>query len=276
MGERRICEYCNAEIDTEERVCPFCGAQLPDLQEYDAIPESAEEIITEPKTIEELQKYALQKGMPLVRMRFFIGVDYTEPRAFGIYRDGDRVIVYKNKDNGQRAIRYDGTDEQFAVREIFDKLLSECHNRGIYPDAEDGTNTGAPQRSTGGKGETKNKIIGFGIVAFALGFILITTIGSARKHKDDGYYRYGNEYYYRYGNSWSVYDYYYDDWVETSYFPEDSYSSYSIGEYYDDSWAVSDFQSSDVWDDWNSDSSYDYSSSYDSWDSGGTDWGSDW
>ncbi len=67
-------------------------------------------------------------------MRFFIGENYREPRAFGICRDNGEWIVYKNKDDGNRFIRYRGLDEEVAVEEIFGKLLDECHLRGIVPE----------------------------------------------------------------------------------------------------------------------------------------------
>ena len=90
-----------------------------------------------PKTIQELKDFCDSKGMPLEKMRFFIGKDFREPCAFGIYKDGSWYVVYKNKDNGSRAVRYHGPDEAYAVKEIYLKLLDECHNRGIYPDRDE-------------------------------------------------------------------------------------------------------------------------------------------
>ncbi len=74
--------------------------------------------------------------MPLLKMRFFIEEDFRLPKAFGIYRDGNDIVVYKNKADGTRVIRYQGPDEEYAVSDIFAKLLEECHNRGIYPDGK--------------------------------------------------------------------------------------------------------------------------------------------
>ncbi len=100
-------------------------------QTTELIPENANQ---SPRTIEELRKYCLDKGMPLSKMRFFIGTDFREPRAFGIFRDGENFIVYKNKSDGSRTIRYSGSDEAYAVNELYQKILDECHKRGIYPD----------------------------------------------------------------------------------------------------------------------------------------------
>ncbi len=72
--------------------------------------------------------------MPLLRMRFFIGQDFREPRAFGICKKENEYIVYKNKSDGSRFIRYRGLDEETAVFELFSKLLDESHHRGIFPE----------------------------------------------------------------------------------------------------------------------------------------------
>lgn len=59
-----------------------------------------------PKTIEELKQFCADKGMPLEQMRFYIGEDYREPRAFGIYQDENgEFVVCKDKSDGSRAIR---------------------------------------------------------------------------------------------------------------------------------------------------------------------------
>ena len=50
-----------------------------------------------PKTIEELKAFCAEKGMPLEQMRFYIGEDFPEPRAFGIFQDENgEFVVYKN------------------------------------------------------------------------------------------------------------------------------------------------------------------------------------
>ena len=254
-----------------------------ELSETIPAPEpETEETITHPTTILELQKYCEQHGMPLLRMRFFIGEDYRKPKAFGIYREGDQFVVYKNKDTGERAVRYCGPDEAYAVEEIFQKLLSECHKRGIYPDGESGysdapASRGYPKRS----GKNTGSMLAIGILAFTLGVGLTAGIASYRKHKNDGYYQYGDTYYYRYGDDWSYYDpsvetWYFDDDVS---FPYEDYTGYSVGEDYSSGWGITDIETTSIWDDWHasdSGSSWDSSSSYDSWDSGGTDWSSDW
>ena len=258
-----------------------------------------------PKTIEELQAYCASHNMPLRKMRFFIGEDYRQPKAFGIYRDGDEVVVYKNKDNGERAIRYRGRFEERGVREIYDKLLDECHKRGIYPDGKpvarsgggSGTSSSRKRKKRGGgclSSMIQHPFLFF-IVLILLGAI-VSSCSDSIGHRSDGYFRRpgDDKVYYHYGNDWY---YTYDEnesgyWYETDEFPESDYQSYSLGDAWSSDWGVSDFRESSTWDDlhtssYSSSSSSDYDSwdssdsdwggsDYDSWDSGDTDWGSDW
>jgi hypothetical protein len=137
MASTSKCPFCDGVVRSDEKTCPHCGA----VNRY--FVEDTPRTVIQPKTIEELQEYCAERGMPLLRMRFFIGEDYREPKAFGIYRDGRDVIVYKNKSDGSRAVRYRGPDEAHGVNELFQKLLSECHNRGIYPDGKPVTRSSA-------------------------------------------------------------------------------------------------------------------------------------
>ncbi|MBR5095229.1 MAG: hypothetical protein IK095_09045 [Oscillospiraceae bacterium] len=274
------CPYCGSTLRSDEKVCPNCGAA------NEHYVQDTPRTIQKPRTIQELKEYCAERGMPLLRMRFFIGEDYREPRAFGIYRDGEDVIVYKNKADGSRAVRYRGPDEERGVSELFQKLLDECHNRGIYPD-------GAPPVRSGGSTKKDKKDAKKGCLsafkAFALWFLVLIVFGgisscvSSCRHSKDGYYSNGNgTVYYHYGDDWY---YTYDDnsagyWY-SSYggFPESDYEQYAMGDSWSSDWGVSNFKSSSTWDsivESESSNSSDYSSDYDSWDSGGTDWDSDW
>ena len=117
------CYHCGEPLSKKDKVCPRCGAEILPPQE--------------PKTIYELRWFCAQHNMPLTQMRFFLGEDHQEPRAFGIYQedDGD-FVVYKNKADGERVVRYKGPDEAHAVHEIYQKLLSEIAQRkggGLQP-----------------------------------------------------------------------------------------------------------------------------------------------
>jgi hypothetical protein len=269
MASTGKCPYCGSTVRSDEQKCPNCGAANENY-----VAEMPRTVFL-PKTIEELKEYCAERGMPLLRMRFFIGEDYREPRAFGIYRDGGNVVVYKNKADGSRAIRYQGPDEEHAVNEIFQKLLSECHNRGIYPD-------GAPETRSGGSySRSKRKNNSKSILRMVLVWFLFIAFAAGIKgcaHRNDGYYSNGNgKVYYLYGGDWY---YTYDDnyagyWYETSSFPEQNYQDYNLGDTWTSDWGVSNFKNSSTWDSIQ-ESHSSSSSDYDSWDSSDTDWDSDW
>lgn len=144
------CEYCGAVIDDQLDHCPNCGAENKNIRRTTD---------HTPKTIEELQQwYADRKLPPYETTRFFIGQNYTGKKAFGIYREGDEVIVYKNKADGTRAIRYQGTDEAYGVNELYLKLKSEILN----------------QKANQGKKKGKKvdgKTVGFGCLGVFLSFV---------------------------------------------------------------------------------------------------------
>ncbi len=267
MASTNTCPYCGSTVTSKDKVCPSCGAP------NEGYVSETERQIFLPKTIEELKEYCSERGMPLLKMRFFIGEDYRQPKAFGIYQDGGNFIVYKNKANGDRAVRYSGPDEEHAVGELFAKLLEECHNRGIYPDGK------APETSSRGKTK-KKKTHPLAVLILAIFMItsLISTVSSCVAHRNDGYYSTGNgTVYYHYGSDW-YYTYDINDagyWYEADGFPAESYEEYALGEDWDSDWGVSNFKNSSTWEEIQ-ESHSSSSSDYDSWDSSDTDWDSDW
>lgn len=115
------CSYCGSYISDTDEKCPNCGATNEKLKRVGN---------GVPKTIDELKTWYVEHNLPSEEItRFFIGKNIEDPRAFGIYFDGINYIVYKNKDNGQRAIRYEGKDEQYAVNELYQKLKEEIQNQ---------------------------------------------------------------------------------------------------------------------------------------------------
>ena len=111
------CAYCkNWIVDTVDK-CPYCGAANANLKRY---------ADTTPKTIAELQQWYTDRNLPPEETtRFFIGRNFKAPKAFGIYQEGKNFIVYKNKADGSRAVRYKGPDEAYAVNELYLKLKEE-------------------------------------------------------------------------------------------------------------------------------------------------------
>ncbi|MBR5369991.1 MAG: hypothetical protein IK137_01660, partial [Bacilli bacterium] len=73
------CEYCNNYIDDSEEKCPSCGSPN---RYYNRVANQV------PTTIEELEKWYKDHNLPPYETtRFFIGIDYKDPKAFGIYKD---------------------------------------------------------------------------------------------------------------------------------------------------------------------------------------------
>lgn len=261
------CEYCESFIDDTLEKCPCCGAVNKNHMR---------QAVAEPKTIEQLLEYAKAHKLPLQDMRFFIGQDYKGARAFGIYKDDSgNFVVYKNKADGTRSIRYSGRDEAYAVNELYQKIRSEVSNQKMYQaqKRESANRTNGTQHRRQSKAVLVAACI---IIGLQLLIVIFAQLGPQQ-----GYYNYlGRDYYY-FDNDWYGYD---DDtgWSDVNAPSElnDNYSDYEV--MFPDS-GTSSFESSDYYyesrsSDWNSDSwdsgdSWDYS---DSWDSGSTDWDSDW
>ena len=257
------CEYCSAMIDETSERCPNCGAPLSGANRTSN---------EQPKTIEELQAWYVAHHLPPEEItRFFIGKNITEPKAFGIYKDGNGdCVVYKNKSTGERAIRYQGSDEAYAVNELYQRLRAEivdqkANRPSNQPPAADGK---------------KKKRKGCGCMIAILVIFLIGAILSVfDKTAPNGYYNYQGTQYYHQGSSWYYYDANSDDWYESEDIDidKDNANDYRV---YDHS--GKDFESSSWYDagsnsddyDWDDDDDWGGSSS--DWDSGSTDWDSDW
>ena len=252
------CPYCGGTIRSNERYCTKCGSPNSHYIEDTA------RVIIHPKTIDELKEYCAERDMPLLRMRFFIGEDYQGAQAFGIYKDEglDRYIVYKNKSDGSRAVRYSGPDEAYAVNEIYQKLLEECRKRGINPDHSlnetyaTTTNQYEPRsyqyKANTSKNSSKKtgsrifKTIVLIVIIVIVARIFLAGVGSCLA---------GNAFWSS-GSSGSG--------------SGSSWSSGSSGSGSGSSWDWGSDSGSSSWD---SDSG---SSSWDSWDSSDTSWDSDW
>jgi hypothetical protein len=257
------CDYCSAMIEETSERCPNCGAPLSGANRTSN---------EQPKTIEELQAWYVAHHLPPEEItRFFIGKNITEPKAFGIYKDtnGD-CVVYKNKSTGERVIRYQGSDETYAVNELYQRLRAEivdqkANRPSNQPPAADGK---------------KKKRKGCGCMIAILVLFLIGAILSVFDNTPpNGYYNYHGTQYYHQGSSWYYYDSNTDDWYESQDIDidKDNASDYRV---YDHS--GKDFESTSWYDagsnsddyDWDDDDDWGGSSS--DWDSGSTDWDSDW
>ena len=220
---RSKCEYCGSYVESTEENCPNCGAVNPNHRRNAA---------GVPQTIEELKGFCSKHNLPLEEMRFFIGVDYKKPKAFGIYQDGDgNFVVYKNKSDGSRAIRYKGTDEAYAVHELYLKMQSEVQKQKKYlstgggaSDAEQARRAAysdnpynrdrSPKRPGGIwgslSGQVKKRLVG--VVLLVLFFSSILAFDAMVP--DKGYYSYEGSYYYYDYHDWYRFDREQLDWIQ--------------------------------------------------------------
>ena len=257
------CNYCGALIDDASETCPKCGAPLSGEHR------TAKE---QPKTIEELKEWYVAHHLPPEEItRFFIGKNITEPKAFGIYRDGNGdFVVYKNKSTGERAVRYKGSDERYAVNELYQRLKAEI------ADQKSNRPSNSTQQPPAKKKKKKGCLIAI-IVFVALSILAAIFDNNA----PNGYYNYKGTQYYHQNSSWYYYDKEKDDWfpsTEAIDIDDKNAKDYQINNH-----VGKDFESTSWYDsgshsdnssDWDSDSDWDSGS--DSWDSGSTDWDSDW
>ncbi len=177
MASTGKCDYCGGVILSNEKTCPACGATNLHYVE------DAPSVVLTPHTIEELKEYCAERNMPLQRMRFFIGENYQKPKAFGIYQNNaGEFVVYKNKADGSRSIRYIGRDEEHAVSELYLKLLDECHKRNIWPDTPDGKPPKYVRTTPDNGNKKKSKswliflLLFFGIAVVCFGYVFLKAL----------------------------------------------------------------------------------------------------
>ncbi len=268
MNMKIKCDYCGSFISDTDEKCPNCGGVNSHL---------VRRAVGVPKTIEELKTWCMEQNIPLEQARFFIGEDYRGARAFGIYYDEktENYVVYKNKSDGSRAVRYEGKDEAYAVNELYQKLKEEILNQKEHLNTANSSGKAKSFLSRLGSVSWTVLVI---IMILLLGFWIFQDSGP-----DRGYYQYGNEtYYYQPSGGWYTYDA--GNWHSTSVDStlDDHYSDYYSSDDYDSDYDTSDFSDSSYYEessddsydsDWDSDDSWDSS---DSWDSGYSDWDSDW
>ena len=202
------CEYCDSMFDDTLENCPACGAPNANVRRSTS---------DQPTTIGGLMAWYDSKGLPGPEVtRFFIGQDYRGPRAFGIYKDENsgKFIVYKNKADGSRAVRYEGTDEAFAVNELHTRLKQEilqqkAHNLNAqnYKSSFSRPSSGRRRKSSSLLTALITLFCMFGIPAALFGIVTLKTLPAA-----PGYYQYGDSLYYHYDKD--IWGYYSDDYNE--------------------------------------------------------------
>lgn len=216
------CNYCGNFIEDTKEVCPHCGA----------INENYKRVVgDQPQTIEQLKEWYRARGLPEAHVtRFFIGEDYKGARAFGIYQDPytEEFVVYKNKDNGQRAVRYQGKDEAYAVNEIYMRLKQEIlqqksnnikKRQSGRGSAFGNYSTDTTKSKSTMPGPLKGILICLGVVVGGFGSILALGALIMLVEITPGYYSYDGKVYYRLDNyeaavtGWYVYEQEQEEWT---------------------------------------------------------------
>ena len=278
------CDYCGSYISEQDEFCSQCGAVNANFKRSSD---------GTPKTIEELKAWYMSRNLPPEETtRFFIGKNYKGPRAFGIYEENGEYIVYKNKNDGSRAVRYKGSDQAYAVNELYLKLKSEILNQKAHNiNNGSGLGTSSSSKSTNIIAKlfsSLSGIIGTAAILVTVGFFIATAYSFVRDFPYAGnYYKYGNDVYYcgsYVDDDWYVYDYDTNDYLPV-YIPQEMYDNIQSYKYADnEEWdeSIERFEDTDMGqyveslkESSSSDDDYSWSSS-DSWDSDSSDWDSDW
>lgn len=259
------CEYCGSMFDDTLEKCPNCGGTNNNVRR------STDD---QPTTIEGLKEWYKAKGLPDEEVtRFFIGRDYKGSKAFGIYKDEKgKCIVYKNKADGSRAVRYEGTDEAYAVNELLTRLKQEileqkgravnkaaAAERSLSPSELKPTLPEKDQKAELSPEEAqkiKKDLKTAGIVLLAVIAVVIGIIAAVKIHKKMsipyvGYYKYNGELYYHCEESrwyWARYDRDTKDWVMLDFLTgsdeelekRKTAKQYFLGEDYDSSYGAYD------------------------------------
>ena len=160
----------------------------------------------DPRTIEELRLwYAWHKLPPEEVTRFFIGKDIAEPKAFGIYKNEDgECVVYKNKASGERAIRYQGRDEELAVSELLQRLRDEIASQKArnkarrQPPLRAEVGGGSPAE-VGGHSQRMFSKKEKGFLGTMIAGVIALVMLASGNGIPDGYYQYQDQSYYRRG-----------------------------------------------------------------------------
>lgn len=209
------CEYCGNYIDDTAESCSKCGAANAHLRRTND---------ETPRTIAALKAWCEERGLTAEKTRFFVGEDYKQPKAFGIFQNGSgEFVVYKNKANGQRAIRYQGTDEAYAVNELWMRLQEEILNQRSHALENSRKSLEQQARSVTRSYPSRQPVPHYThqdssdaafIVRLFTGFlaiiIMISIMGGGSGKRAGtlrGYYQYDDKTYYFDDTSWSWYRY---------------------------------------------------------------------
>ena len=255
------CDFCGSYIDEQLETCPNCGAPNEHIKR---------EATGVPRTIEELKDFCAKNNVPLDKFHFHIGENYEGPQALGIYYDDQKkeYVVYKNKSDGSRMVRYHGHDEGYAVNEIYQKLKEQIGDYKAFRASKGAIHPGKPSASAVDERTKKVQRITWIIIIVVVLLVLFgSNIFGSSKKPSGSYYNYnGTSYYYGNNGSWYTYNDTTGDYTETYNVPEELENNRD--DYYDD---LNEYNKQTIDSDWDDDDDFDWS-----WDSDDWDWDSGW
>jgi hypothetical protein len=232
-------------------------------------------------------------------MRVHLGEDYRGARAYGIYQAEDgSFVVYKNKSDGSRAVRYQGSDEAYAVNELFLKMKEQIALQPARRAAVLGGTrrafTPSPDSTPPAEPPSWKAVVKKNAWKYLLILLICTVIWYAVKHRgpSKGYYRYGGDYYYYQSSNWYHYNSGSSQWypVTVDDALSDNYRDYFQSDDYESSYGVQDFaysydpapndnQPAGGWD-WNEDrddgNDWNWDDDRDDWNDNDWNWDDDW
>lgn len=201
------CTFCDNLMRETDLNCPFCGTPHDPVRQASA---------AGPHTIYELKQFGRMMGISFERLHFHIGENYKGRCAFGIYKDEKtgNFVVYKNKDNGERAIRYEGPDEAYAVNEIYQKLKERA--AGYRNDSRNNPADLYRKPSRGELQTHRPNVLGIVLLVFGfIWFILMLIVGTGTGSSGSSSSGYGSSYRYESDRD-SGYSQSYSDWDSDS------------------------------------------------------------
>ena len=211
---RSVCGSCGVKYSNKLRSCPNCGAQNPSHIPVEAATEYSFQM---PKTIKELEQLLEKNRLSPSEIRLHLREDYPGPQCFGIFQDeAGNFVVYKNRIDGTRLIRYQGPDEAYAVSELVQKTLERVevrralhvvlpHENGslsVRKDQEKHARS-ARKSSRAATRRSSNWHITLGLLSPLLISLLLLVVTNW-KTTENGYYCYQSSYFYYQSPDWYI------------------------------------------------------------------------
>lgn len=246
-----VCGSCKVKYSNKLNKCPNCGVLNPSRIPVEAPSEHSFQM---PKTLRELELLLEENRLSPNDIRLHIREDYPGPLCCGIFQDAEgNFVVYKNRIDGSRVVRYQGPDEAYAVSELLQKALERVEvRRALHVPLPHEQDSLSVQKDTPFKKSLKKRRSSqpkrttikwnyLGLLSPLL-VILVVWVFMNWDSTKSGYYCYQSSYYYYQDSDWFVYQG--DTWYPVVPVFASDCSRYFRSETFSDSYGVSDFATS--------------------------------